>query len=348
MAEKITYSQLFELVRNPETTDDELSKYFLLEKGVGGLDFDLAVNPDTVIMTETDQELESAMGLGNGVARMRRNMRYYNGVRHHPERPILLSEGDSWFQFPLLIKETIDHLSGSYNIWSLGAAGDTLSNMVEGDPRKKGFEFLMELRRLGPKVQAFLFSGAGNDILGEDPDTGRPMLEPLIAPFNGDAGDIMGHVDHAALDARLSQLEAGYLRMISLVRSEPGFEELPIVIHGYDYAYPHTDDTVDPRDPVYADKDQWLGRAFAAKGIQNGELAHGVVSHLVDRLYTMMQGLEDKSGFSGIWVVDCRGALPSISDWADEIHGTSAGFGVVAGRFKQVIEAALADAPAVG
>jgi hypothetical protein len=343
MTEQITYSQLLELVRDPETTDEELQKYFKLETGKGGFDFQLSVNPDTVIMTEADAEFENAMQIGNGIERYRRRLRFYSNRRNHPERPVILSEGDSWFQFPLLIRETIDHLSNHFNVWSLGAAGDTLENMTEGNPRKHGFEFLIGLRQLGGATRAFVFSGAGNDVMGEDPVTKLPMLEPMLKPFNGDIGDVQGNIDLGVLDNRLNQLEAGYLRMISLVRNEPGAERLPIVVHGYDYAFPYPFGPQEHRNPIYAANDQWLGRAFAAKNIVDPNLRRSILTHLVDRLYDMLDGLAGKAGVRGIWVVDCRGAMPDLTDWADEIHGTSQGFAEVGRRFRTVLDQAIAE-----
>lgn len=342
MTERITYSRLIELVRNSEVRDEDLKKYFTLETGQGGFDFNLKVNHQMVTMTEIDAEFENAMQIGNGLERFRRRIRFYSRRKEFPERPVILSEGDSWFQFPLLIQETIDHLSDHFNIWSLGAAGDTLSNMTKGDPRKYGNEFLAGLRRLGSKTQAFLFSGAGNDLIGEDPETKLPMLESLLRPFNGDVGDIQGHIDSDAVERRIGALETGYLRMISLVRSEPGFEDLPIVLHGYDYAFPYPFGPQDHRNPIYAAGDQWLGRAFAAKNIHDPELRRAVVSHLIDLLYAMLHGLTDKVPTTGIWIVDCRGAMPNLSDWADEIHGTSTGFGEVGRRFREVVDRAIA------
>ncbi|MBT3140437.1 hypothetical protein KL867_05205 [Ruegeria litorea] len=342
MTEQITYSQLLELVRDPETTDDELLNYFQLDTGQGGFDFCLRVNPNTVIMTEADAEFENAMQIGNGIERYRRRLRFYSKKRNYPERPVILSEGDSWFQFPLLIQETIDHLSDHFNVWSLGAAGDTLANMTEGNPRKHGFEFLIGLRQLNGAARAFLFSAAGNDILGEDPGTKLPMLEPLLVHFNGDERDVQGHIDHKKLDDRLTHLEAGYLRMIDLVRNETGCENLPIVVHGYDYAFPYPFGSQEHRNPIYAANDQWLGRAFTAKGIEESNLRRSIIIHLVDRLYEMLNGLSEKASSSGIWVVDCRGAMPDLTDWADEIHGNSRGFAEVGRRFRITLDKAIA------
>lgn len=53
--------------------------------------------------------------------------------------------------------------------------------------------------------------------------------------------------------------------------------------------------------------------------------------------------LEEFSGApktSRVWLVDCRNAMPNLSDWKDEIHGTSSGFRKVAQRFKAALKEA--------
>lgn len=334
MVDKTTYSELFIKLRDPAISDEELQSYFIVVPGDGGLDFNLEVNPETVSMSEADEELESAMKIGNGIARLRRRILYFDRIKSHPERPTIITEGDSWFQFPLLINETVDYLTQVYNVWSLGAAGDTLANMVHGTPGAKGFEFLKSLRRHKRTVRAFLFSGAGNDIIGEDPNTKLPMLEGLLEDFNGDAGDISGHINHVELQKRLDILQTGYRQIIALVRSEPGLETLPIVFHGYDYPYPYPWGNNDPRNPKYAKKDQWLGRAFASRSIRDDNLRRGILIHMIDRLYDTLETLEEKPS---VVVVDCRGALPNLDDWNDEIHGTSSGFVEVGRRFHSVM-----------
>jgi hypothetical protein len=338
---KITYSELLDKVRDPKTSDEELRQYFTIETGLGGFDFKLEVDPQRVTMSRADEELESAMKIGNGIARLRRRLAFFDRVDQFPERPILVSEGDSWFQFPLLIDDTIDHLSKIYNIWSLDAAGDTLANMVYGQPGPGGFEFIAGLRRHQDKVRAFLFSGAGNDIIGEDPRTNLPMLEALILPFSGDQTDIEAHIDADKLAERLKILRIGYRRIVDLVRQEPGLERLPIIFHGYDYPFPFPFGDVDQRNPIYARKDQWLGRAMAARNISEESLRRGIIKYLIDELYRMLEALISESGVSNVWIVDCRGALPAVSDWNDEIHGTSQGFSRISERFRQTIDRSL-------
>ena len=342
MSDVITYDEFLKRLRDPTVDDDALVPYVQLLPGEGGLDFTIKPNPDTVRMTAADQELENALSIGNGMARLRRRLKFFDISEHFPDRPVLVSEGDSWLQFPILIKEVIDQLLPDYNIWSLGAAGATLHDMIHGPPGKGGFEFLAELRRHQARVKAFIFSGAGNDIIGDDPATGLPMLEGLLNNFNGDEGDVAGHINASELNARIAQLSSGYTRIVQLVRAEPGFEDLPIVFHGYDYAFPYPASNNDPRNPRYAKKDQWLGRAFAARAIESPDLRRKIVMALIDRLYTMLFALRDMPGQHDVHVVDCRGAMPRVEDWNDEIHGTSDGFVEVGNRFRTVLQGAIA------
>ena len=94
--------------------------------------------------------------------------------------------------------------------------------------------------------------------------------------------------------------------------------------------FPHPWDADDRRSPVWASKDRWLGSAFAPLGIEGG-LRREILAVLIDQLYAMLERVAAQDPH--VHVVDCRGALPRVTDWADEIHGTTDGFAAVAGRF---------------
>jgi hypothetical protein len=63
---------------------------------------------------------------------------------------------------------------------------------------------------------------------------------------------------------------------------------------------------------------------------------------MIDRLYDMLDDVAGNSASSGIWVVDCRGTLPNLDDWNDEIHGTTPGFANVGRAFHSVLSKAIA------
>lgn len=337
MDKKVTYDEYLKMLRDPEIPDERIVEYSIVVRGESAFAPELQPNPERVELSDDERELESAMKIGNGLSRFRRHIRFKRRLANGEKLPILVSEGDSWFQFPLLISETIDHLGDQYLIWSVGAAGDTLDNMVNGRGGRGGTEYMEALKTQKGRVGAFLFSAAGNDIIGEDPGTGRPVLEQLLKPYNGDPNDIAGHLDLAVLGEKMAFLKTGYAKVIRTIRSEPAFEELPILVHGYDYTFPYPWGSDDPRQPLHAAKNEWLGKPLDERGLKIPELRRKLLTFLQDALYDMLYGVAGDSARTGVHVVDCRGAMPQVSDWADEIHGTSAGFAKVADRFREVL-----------
>ena len=187
-------------------------------------------------------------------------------------------------------------------------------------------------------LAGFLFSGAGNDVIGEDLQ-GNPVLSALIKTF--DAGkDAAGHVDMANLATVLSRLEGDYRKVVNTVRSDPDFRRLPIFIHGYDYALPGGFPG-DTRHPVYAKQNEWLGGPLTEKGIVSLSLQRGIIRILDRRAVRHAQ----PCCRSEQPIADLRGRRAGgrlgENDWADEIHGMSVGFRNVAKPFKDAIEAEL-------
>ncbi len=339
--QKISLAKYFEMMSDLNSSDEKILAYSRVVRGSGGFDFKLAPDPEKVDMGDGMQELESAMGIGNGLARWRRRRVFMNRLNSDETLPVLVSEGDSWFQFPVLIKEVIDQLGSRYRIYSVGAAGDTAQNMVHGPAESGGYEYMSALGEVRQHVRAFLFSAAGNDIIGEDPQTGVAALFELVRPFNGDVNDVQGHINHGALEDRLDFLRKAYRKMISDVRSDPDFARLPIIIHGYDYAFPYPFGPDDRRDPSYAANNEWLGEPLDSRGITDHTLRRDIIKYLVDELYFMLTSLAGQSSKTRIWVVNCRGALPNVSDWNDEIHATNSGFSRIADRFHDTISRAI-------
>ncbi len=331
--EKISYEHYLAMLQNIDMSDEDLMEYSVVEPGKG-MEIQIRPNPERVDMSAEQLQRENAMKIGNGIARWRRRSAFSRRSKTE-NLPVLVSEGDSWFQFPFLIEDVIDHLGKDYLIWSLCAAGDTADNMVHGDLAQGKTEYMAALHKFKSKVKGFLFSGAGNDIIGEDPETAKPVLTNLLKDFNGDDTDIIGHIDSEKLNAALAKLKTAYETVITNVRAE--FPSLPIIIHGYDYVFPYPENPADPRDPRHTTKEKWLAPPMMARNIQNQALRRNIIKHMLDRLYAMLEELAGDSTVTKVWVVNCRGAMPAVSDWVDEIHGTSQGFAKVAERFRTVI-----------
>jgi len=80
--------------------------------------------------------------------------------RHvHPQNRTVLVEGDSWFEYPVFIKDITDNLieNDNFAIYSLASGGDWASNIISsGEYKDKYVKF---------KPDVFLISGGGNDML---------------------------------------------------------------------------------------------------------------------------------------------------------------------------------------
>ncbi|HVS95776.1 MAG TPA: hypothetical protein VHE54_04795 [Puia sp.] len=110
--------------------------------------------------------LSAAMRLFDNRKNDRRNRRFIRKIRHgfrdgsNKERKVVLAEGDSWFNYPVILTDVVDALGMDSNIavYSIAKGGDWLLNMLTGR------QYVEELSVLVPDI--FLISGGGNDIVG--------------------------------------------------------------------------------------------------------------------------------------------------------------------------------------
>ncbi|MBO9449926.1 DNA/RNA non-specific endonuclease [Tropicibacter sp. R16_0] len=338
-SDKMSAKEWRELVSDPDTTDEEIMELSIILPGAGAFDFRIVPNPDLVHLPPGAAETENAMAVANDLARSRRAASFNLRTVLGNSDPVLVSEMDSWGQFPVLIKEIVDHLNKDYRVWSVGAAGDTAQNMVLGPVEPRKTEYMLALNEKRADVKGFVFSAAGNDMIGEDPNTGKPVLTDLIRDFNGNPLDVQGHINHTLLEDRLDFLRGVYRKVITDIRSDPDFSKLPIFIHGYDYPFPYPW-VNDHRNPAYAAKDRWLGKPFSDRSIHDKTLRRDILKVFIDRLYDMLGEFSGNSKTTKVWLVDCRNTMPNLTDWADEIHGTSSGFRKVTQRFKVALREA--------
>lgn len=335
VAGKLPYADFKKMLMDPDVPDEEIAKYLTARPAESG-PFDPAIVPDPtkVEMTpEGEFDVESAIRWGNAICRWRRQATFNQRISASERKPVLVSEGDSWFQFPFLIEDVIDQLNTDFLIWSLDAAGDTCDNMVNRNP-----EYMQGLvKQKRNHVAGFLFSAAGNDVIGEDL-LGQPVLGRLLKQHQP-GKDAAWHVDNAQLATILSTLSESYAKVIATIRLDNDFKKLPIFIHGYDYAIPGGFPG-DTRRPIYAKQDEWLGAPMKQKGITDTTLQRDIIRILIDALYDMLHRVAGQSATTHVHVIDVRGTL-AIGDWADEIHGTDAGFKKVGRLFKSAIRGAI-------
>ncbi|MCL6608604.1 MAG: hypothetical protein K6T74_10980 [Geminicoccaceae bacterium] len=345
-----SFDELEAMLADPDLPDAAIRPY-LAARPDDSRPFDPVVVPDPerVAMRPLDQVRAQGLGFldwANRWSRWRRRKRFERRLEAGETAPVLVSEGDSWFQFPLLLDDTIDQLEPHYLIWSLDAAGDTLSNMTGS-----GREYVEPLvdPTTGPRVRGLLFSAGGNDILGSEPgpDGEKPVLEKLLRPREGNLPPA-AHIDERELEKRLQAIEAGYRHVLETVAAvRPG-----AFVLGHVYAYAVPAFPADPRDPMWTRHGRWLRDPLARRGFTDPAEQRAIVRALIDRLHGRLARLMGGNCPGGLfphgWLVDCRELLEDVADWADEIHPTDRdgrGFARVAARFDAVIRRALDASP---
>lgn len=250
----------------------------------------------------------------------------------------IVATGDSWFDYPLdkgLLRYTdiIAHLrkglaSGSV-ISNIAAHGDTTVNLM-------GLKRRDQLKRLLQHgADAILFSGGGNDIAG---DQFRQWLDQ-----NPGGGDPAMAINDSALAGILSVIVAGYRDLIAL--RDAMAPEAQILLHGYDFAFPDNRDAkllfLDVAGP-------WLFPSLQDRGwMRSPDDAHdlSVGCQIVKAILTRFNSslLTLAAQHRKVTVIPSQGTLTRHDQWANELHPGEEGFGLVARKYVNALEALFPD-----
>jgi len=91
----------------------------------------------------------------------------------HPNNKVVLVEGDSWFEYPIFLKDISDHLESKPNLalYSLAHGSDWVANMISN------LQYEYDYVKIKPDV--FIISGGGNDMVGDYRLSNFMWLNPL-------------------------------------------------------------------------------------------------------------------------------------------------------------------------
>ncbi|WP_209425811.1 caspase family protein [Pararhodobacter sp. SW119] len=303
---RITIDELMSRLGDLSTDESEIAEYFILDpEGTEAFSPAFQLNPETVVIpVGPEGEVRSAMvlNLANWFARMRRQRAFVNRLAGGYSGPIIVAEGDSWWQYPLKLKDTIDHLMEPYAVHCVSAAGDLL-----GDMAAKA-EYIPALRDTNASI--LLLSGGGNDLLR------RGQLANHLESYHVDLkpGDYLKPSFEQVLAAAFGDFER-------ILRDVHGaFPHVQILVHGYDYALPN-------RGP-------WLGRPMERRGINDRTLQAGIAVDMMDRFNRGLRRMV--TNMPHVTYIDCRNTVGSHR-WYDELHPTDDGYGDVAAKFAREI-----------
>jgi hypothetical protein len=239
-------------------------------------------------------------------------------TRLRDRKPRLVSEGDSWFDYPLFpnLIDRIDELE-RFAILRLEHSGDRLAEMI----KPPAFDqFANDVERERP--QAVLLSAGGNDMALE--------ANGMFHPFNPGI-PILDHLDQAVWLLVENRLRASLLTLVQRVS-----HVAPVVVHGYDHMIPAAK-------PVHivgiAATGPWLLPALEANGIDDPGDQAALGAEIVDRFNGMLKDVAGNHPLDVVYV-DLRGTL-SRRDWENEIHPTRDGFKAVAKEFLKQLDRKL-------
>ena len=230
----------------------------------------------------------------------------------------VIAEGDSWFSHPLNTT-VIDVLQADgYEIHNLAEAGDTLERMVA---RK---EYKADLKR--GTVKHFLFSGGGNDFLGEE-------LERCvhgIIPDHVSPGDAPLYVT-TEFAKRLNDVRHALSILLGDIASLS--PSTVLILHGYAYSRPQV-------------AGPYLGKHFEQIGFdlqRHLELARAIVRNMVDRFNSNLEALASSSRL--VKYIDFRRTIrqDDDKDWYDyELHPSPRAAKKMAKLYRPLLDSAQA------
>lgn len=250
---------------------------------------------------------------------------FERSLAEHSAWPAVLSEGDSWFSFSDVVGQLDD-------------PGDT------GDPKRQRRWSLLRLERAGDEIltvlsgaqrsrlradfdrwplDAVLFSGGGNDIVGPDL---LPLLRPFIAGMT--AADV---VSFGRFERRLRQIQDCYRELLDLM-IDAG-QDARLFVNSYDYLVPSNAPV--KLLGIVKVAGPWMLPYFERRGVPKS-LQPEVVRLLIDGFCAAIdQVAAEPRGVGRLVRVETRGAVGNR--YKDEIHPNRDGAKRVAKRFEDAL-----------
>lgn len=248
--------------------------------------------------------------------------------REHPNWPVVMSEGDSWFSYADAIGKLDDPLDSgkaqdqrAWALLRLEKAGDEILSILSGAQRSKLRGYFGRW-----KLDALLFSGGGNDIIGAD-------FQPLLRDFTAGA-QAQDLVSFSRFERRLRQIQDCYRELLDLL-ADAG-QEATLFVNSYDYVVPSQKGAAYVG-PIKV-SGPWLQPALDAHGIPRA-LWPDVIRLLIDAFASAIdQVATEPRGAGRVIRVETRNVV--AGDWKDEIHPDRKGSIRVAKRFEIALRAA--------
>ena len=245
-------------------------------------------------------------------------------IREYPRRPVVVSEGDSWFAYPtktLLFgsgSNIVDHIEKKkmMNLLRLSSNGDEVVSMTTGKSKHRLVNILKTLEKIGSPPKVILFSGGGNDIVG-------PYDMPMLLKQKISTDDYTGYIHKTRFKRKLTQIKHAYLDLLDM--RDEFCPDCAVVTHGYDWPIPGSRGAHFFGIPATK---PWMQPHMIALGMSGADQKR-VARYMIKSLNETLQDL--KPGNKRFIPVKTTGTL-APNEWRDEIHATKKGFKKIANK----------------
>lgn len=248
-----------------------------------------------------------------------------------PERVSIVSEGDSWFAYPKKWifagkpANLVSHLSSSTkkkaNFYDMASNGAEAVDMISGKQKHQLVEIFRWHEDVYDRkpVDLVLFSGGGNDIVGEND------FERFLKPYKPTYTTGEQCVNLARLKRKVKQIGLAYQELLD-IRDHYSPDTI-VMTHTYDYPYPSL--TGGQFLGGLINTKAWMKRFMDAPEVGISEaLQADVIKVFMDTVGDELLSVAARR--KGFVVVDTRGTLAGKKEWLNEIHPTSEGFKKIA------------------
>ncbi len=266
----------------------------------------------------------------------------------------IYAEGDSWFQFPVFIKDIIDWLDekDDFLIASDAYGGDWITNILYDG------QYVSGLSNYAPDF--FLISGGGNDIVGsykiamlvdEHPDykvdkyKNPQEIKSVNLELTEEEKQTIYHGHKfftKEFHALILVFRFQYTLLFShLYKDENKHNHVISITQGYDYPIPDNKrrfSLTTPLQPVVnslLDTGKWLFTPLMIKKVLNRGNQRSILFAMIYEFNEMMA--QFALDFEKVYHVDSRGLARDQSDWYDELHLKSQHFKTVAKAYEHII-----------
>lgn len=231
----------------------------------------------------------------------------------------IFAEGDSWFKYPLG-HAVISQLEGLIHtpIANFAWPGAETRELLGVHEREEIEKRLKDGPEPGKKWDVLLFSGGGDDIVGD-----QMVLFLTRGAYDPQHPE---RVLNGRFDEVLDLVMGAYQDLINL-RDHLSANTL-IVGHVYDYAWATN------KGACWAGP--WLQPSLNYALVPRGDDQHKVMIAMLDRFEARLQKV--KAATTNFVIVPTHDTLHTEDEWANELHPKDHGFGLIAQKFQSALE----------